>query len=191
MEWVILFILSYLLGSLSSAVWVCRWLKLPDPRTQGSGNPGATNVLRLSGRLPAGLILLLDIGKGLLPVLVAQALSDNPWLIGVVLLSSVAGHWYPLFFQFKGGKGVATALGGLMGLSLPLAGVFIVIWLLVFALSRYSSLSALLAMTSMPFVAGLLDKRYSVILALLALMVVWRHRSNIQRLYQGKEGKLK
>ncbi len=165
-------------------------MRLPDPREQGSGNPGATNVLRIGGKFAAAMVLLGDIAKGWLPVLIVKLFTTNPWIISAVLLAAVMGHIYPLFFQFKGGKGVATAVGGLLGLSLTLGGIFIFTWLGVFALTRYSSLSALVAICLVPFFAwGFLDERYVVVLSILAVMTLWRHRSNIQRLMSGTEGK--
>lgn len=181
---------AYLLGSISSAILVCKILRLPDPRLEGSKNPGATNVLRIGGKLPAVLVLIGDIAKGWLPVMLIKLLTVDPWIISAVLFAAIMGHIYPLFFQFKGGKGVATAVGGLLGLSFTLGGIFIFTWLGVFALTRYSSLSALIAISATPFFAwGFLDKRYVVVLAVIALMTIWRHRSNIQRLWSGKEGK--
>ncbi len=183
--------LAYLIGSVSSAVLVCRLFNLPDPREAGSKNPGATNVLRLGGRLPAALTLLGDILKGWLPVILVKLWTANPWIISSVLLAAILGHLYPLYFQFKGGKGVATAIGALLALSPFLGGAFVLIWLVIFVLFRYSSLSALIATLSMP-VCGwwLIDKRYCVVLALLALIVVWRHRENVNRLLKGTEDKV-
>jgi glycerol-3-phosphate acyltransferase PlsY len=181
---------AYLIGSISSAILICKVMRLPDPRTQGSGNPGATNVLRLGGKIAAAFVLLSDIAKGWLPVFAVKFFTNNPWIISAVLLAAVLGHIYPIFFQFKGGKGVATAVGGLFGLSLTLGSIFIFTWLGIFILTRYSSLSALIAISAVPFFAwGFLDQRYVVVLAILALMTIWRHRSNIERLMSGKEGK--
>ncbi|HRE32641.1 MAG TPA: glycerol-3-phosphate acyltransferase, partial [Candidatus Berkiella sp.] len=101
---------AYLLGSISSAILVSKILRLPDPRTQGSGNPGATNVLRIGGKGPAILVLLGDVAKGWLPVMLVKYFTTDPWIISGVLLAAVLGHIFPLFFQFKGGKGVATAV---------------------------------------------------------------------------------
>ncbi len=181
---------AYLLGSISSAILVCKILRLPDPRLEGSKNPGATNVLRIGGKFPAALVLIGDIAKGWLPVMLIKLVTADPWIISAVLLAAIMGHIYPVFFQFKGGKGVATAVGGLLGLSLTLGGIFIFTWLGVFALTRYSSLSALIAISATPIFAwGFLEKRYVVVLVMIALMTIWRHRSNIQRLLSGKEGK--
>lgn len=193
MQWIVLVagvIGAYLIGSISSAILICKIMRLPDPRTQGSGNPGATNVLRIGGKLAAAMVLLGDVAKGWLPVLLVKLFTTNPWIISAVLFAAVMGHIYPIFFQFKGGKGVATAVGGLLGLSPTLGGIFIFTWLGVFALTRYSSLSALVAISLVPFFAwGFLDERYVVVLSILAVMTLWRHRSNIQRLMSGTEGK--
>lgn len=181
---------AYLIGSISSAILICKMLRLPDPRLEGSGNPGATNVLRLGGKKAAAMVLLCDIAKGWLPVFLIKFFTTNPWIVSAVLLAAVLGHIYPIFFQFKGGKGVATAVGGLFGLSLTLGSIFIFTWLGVFSLTRYSSLSALIAISAVPFFAwGFLDERYVFVLAVLALMTIWRHRSNIERLMSGTEGK--
>lgn len=181
---------AYLVGSISSAILICRIFKLPDPRTQGSGNPGATNVMRLGGRIPAALTLCGDVLKGWLPVFLVQFFTDNPLIVILTLLAAVCGHLFPIFFKFKGGKGVATALGGIAGLSLPLAGIFIATWCGVFAIFRISSLSALIAIASLPGWALFLHpKTYALGLLLLAIIIIWRHKSNIERLLQGKEGK--
>jgi len=181
---------AYLIGSISSAILICKMLRLPDPRQDGSGNPGATNVLRIGGKLPAAMVLLCDIIKGMLPVILIKLFSQDPWIQSAVLFAAVLGHIYPLFFQFKGGKGVATALGGLLGLSPTLGGIFIFTWLGVFSLTRYSSLSALVAISVVPLFAwGFLDKRYVIMLVALALLVLWRHQSNIVRLLNGQESK--
>jgi glycerol-3-phosphate acyltransferase PlsY len=182
--------LAYCLGSLSSAILVCRLFSLPDPRVAGSKNPGATNVLRLGGRLPAFLTLLGDILKGFLPVLLVKLVTSNPYIISAVLLAAILGHLYPVFFQFKGGKGVATAIGALLALSPVLGILFVCIWLIVFALTRYSSLSAMLATVCMPLCAWFVDKRYIPVLLLLAIIILWRHRENIARLVKGQEDKV-
>ncbi|MBS0287134.1 MAG: glycerol-3-phosphate 1-O-acyltransferase PlsY [Proteobacteria bacterium] len=192
-EWIILAIgvvSAYLIGSISSAILICRLFSLPDPRLEGSKNPGTTNVLRIGGKLPAALTLLCDVAKGVIPVLGVKFFSDNPWIIGAVMLAAVFGHLFPLFFAFKGGKGVATTIGALFALSPYLGGIFIFTWLGIFALSRYSSLSALIATISMPaFAYGFLDERYMPALMLLALVIVIKHKDNVVRLLTGKETK--
>jgi glycerol-3-phosphate acyltransferase PlsY len=193
MEWLILVVGvlgGYCLGSISSAVVVCKLMRLPDPRLEGSKNPGATNVLRIGGKLPAALTLIGDVLKGFLPVLLVKLVTTNPMIISMVFLAAVCGHLYPIFFGFKGGKGVATALGALMALSPTLGGIFIFTWIGVFALFRYSSLAALVALVSMPFWAyALMDVRYAIMLALLTVVISWRHRENISRLMKGQETK--
>ena len=181
---------AYLLGSISSAVIICWIFRLPDPRKQGSGNPGTTNVLRVGGKFPAALTLLADSAKGFIPVFIAKIFFTDPLIISGVLLAAVIGHMFPIFFGFKGGKGVATSVGGFWSLSIILGGIFTAVWLLVFAISRYSSLSSLIAIASMPIAAGILiNPRYAIILSILFFLVLWRHKSNLQRLIKGTETK--
>jgi len=136
---------AYLIGSLSSAIVLCKLAGLPDPRTQGSGNPGATNVLRFGGKKLAATVLIIDVLKGVLPVIAAKLFGlDQTWVTATAFAAFI-GHLYPVFFQFKGGKGVATALGGFLALSPLLAGAILLTWLTVFAVSRISSLSAIVA----------------------------------------------
>ncbi|MGD9590888.1 MAG: glycerol-3-phosphate 1-O-acyltransferase PlsY [Candidatus Berkiella sp.] len=181
---------AYLMGSISSAILICRLFGLPDPRQQGSKNPGTTNVLRLGGKIPAALTLLCDVAKGVVPVLLVKYFTLNPWIISCVLLAAVVGHLYPIFFGFKGGKGVATAIGALFALSPYLGAIFILVWIGVFALCRYSSASALVATITMPaFAYGFLDERYLPALILLAVIIVLKHKENIVRLFTGKETK--
>lgn len=181
---------AYLLGSISSAVLICQVMGLPDPRTQGSGNPGATNVLRFGGKLPAALTLAADILKGFLPVLIVRYFSSDYLLISSVLFAALLGHVYPVFFRFKGGKAVATLIGGLAALSPLLCAIFLITWLVVFIPTRLSSLSALTATGTMPIWAWFyVDKRAFPVLLIVAAFVFWRHRSNIRFLLQGKEDK--
>lgn len=181
---------AYLMGSISSAILICRLFGLPDPRLEGSKNPGTTNVLRIGGKFPAALTLLCDVAKGVIPVLLVKYFTTNPWIVSAVLLAAILGHLYPVFFGFKGGKGVATAIGALFALSLYLGGIFIFVWIGVFALCRYSSASALIATITMPaFAYGFLDERYLPALILLALIIVIKHKENIVRLFAGKETK--
>ncbi len=181
---------AYLLGSISSAILVCHLLRLPDPRQEGSKNPGTTNVLRIGGRFAAALTLLGDAAKGAVPVLLVKLVTANPWIISATLFAAIIGHMYPLFFQFKGGKGIATIIGGLLALSPILGGLFLLTWVGIFVITRYSSLSAIVAIATMPGWAWyLLDKRYMLGLTLLALIILWKHRENIKRLATGKETK--
>ncbi len=193
LEWVTLaggVIGAYLLGSISSAVLICKLFGLPDPRSAGSNNPGATNVLRLGGKLPAILTLMCDVAKGVIPVLAIKYFTANPWIISCTMLAAILGHLYPIFFGFKGGKGVATLIGAIAALSFYLGGIFIFVWIGVFSLTRLSSFSALVATISMPgFAYGFMDKRYMPALVLLAFIVVVKHRENIKRLLSGQETK--
>ena len=137
----IMIIAAYLLGSISSAVLICRVTRLPDPRTVGSNNPGATNVLRIGGKAAAASVLLCDMLKGTIPVWLGYFLDIDPIILGVVAIAACLGHMYPIFFHFKGGKGVATALGAIAPIGLDLTGMIMGTWLLVAFLFRYSSLA--------------------------------------------------
>lgn len=182
---------AYLVGSISSAIVVCRVMGLPDPRTQGSHNPGATNVWRIGGKWPAILTLGGDLFKGLLPVLVARGLTQDYRVIGAVMIAAVVGHVYPVFFKFRGGKGVATMIGGLLALSPLLCSIFLTTWGIIFAITRVSSLSALLATVTLPMWAWFLADRVVFLTVVgLAILVIWRHQSNIRALWLGREKKL-
>ncbi len=183
---------AYLLGSLSTAVIVSKLAGLPDPREQGSKNPGATNVLRLGGKKAAIITLLGDALKGLVPVVIADALSASPDILAAVGLAAFLGHLYPVFFGFKGGKGVATALGVLSGFSVWVGLAVLATWLLMAFLFRISSLAALTAATLAPLYVWLL--RESPVLSgaalAMALLLISRHRGNIERLLRGEESRI-
>jgi acyl phosphate:glycerol-3-phosphate acyltransferase len=187
---------AYLLGSISSAILVCRLMKLPDPRTQGSNNPGATNVLRIGGKLPAAITLVGDSLKGLIPMLIGQALGVEPLALAGIGLAAFLGHLYPVFFGFHGGKGVATALGVQFGLHWSIGLAVAAIWLFVAKVLNISSLSALISMTLAPLLVWLLwpePAEVRVILGMQLMMsglLVWRHRSNIRNLLTGQETRL-
>ena len=186
-------VFAYLLGSLSFAVLVSRALGLPDPRTHGSGNPGATNMLR-TGRKGAALLTLIgDLAKGWLAVWLVALAVKHGWAAGwTPLAAAVAvllGHMYPVFFGFRGGKGVATALGVLLAVSPVLGAACAAVWLLVFRLTRISSLAALIAATAAPLLGWWLrGPSQALALLALALLIIWRHRANIRRLLAGEEG---
>lgn len=182
---------AYLIGSLSSAVILCKVSGLPDPRTQGSGNPGATNVLRMGSKKLAALVLLIDVLKGVIPVLIGRMLGFDIDILALIAFFAFLGHLYPVFFQFKGGKGVATALGAFLALSPALAGAALLTWIVVFAISRISSLSAIAAAAMTPvYSLWLIDTVFArTVILLIALLLLWRHRSNIQRLLAGEEKK--
>lgn len=189
---ILLPLFAYLFGSISSAVIVCWAMRLPDPRTSGSNNPGATNVLRLGGKQAALITLCGDALKGWLPVVAASALSEHAALIALVGLGAFVGHLYPLFFGFKGGKGVATAAGVLVGLSVSVAAWLVAAWLAVALLFRYSSLAALCAAGLAPLLVLWLlpETSYVVMSVAIAGLLFWRHRENIRRLATGKESKI-
>lgn len=187
-----LIIFAYLLGSLSTAIITCKLMGLPDPRTMGSKNPGATNVLRFGGKKAAAVTLFGDFLKGLLPVLLGLALKVDPLTLALIALAAFLGHLYPIFFSFKGGKGVATALGVILGLSWQVALAALLTWLVMAKVFKISSLSALIAATLTPLYCWLLTPQDEFIILLLAVSVllIWRHRSNIQNLISGSEGKI-
>ena len=185
----ILVLLAYLAGSLSSAVLVCRALGLPDPRSEGSGNPGATNVLRFGGRKAAALTLAGDFLKGTLPVLAAHVLAPRPGTLALVGLAAFLGHLYPVFFGFRGGKGVATGLGVLLGWHWLVLALTVAVWLATAAVSRISSLSALVAFLLAPAFVHWVSGAWPLTAATAAMTVItyWRHRSNIANLVAGRE----
>ena len=189
---ILLPVIAYLVGSISSAIIISRLKGLEDPRNVGSGNPGATNVLRSGDKSAAALTLLGDILKGLLPVLLARFLNAEPVVIAVVGLAAFLGHLYPLYYRFKGGKGVATAIGVLLAIS-PLTAFFVVcIWLVIALLTHYSSLAALIAALSAPLLFMLIKPNlaYVIMAGILAGLLAWRHQANITRLLNGTESKI-
>jgi glycerol-3-phosphate acyltransferase PlsY len=178
---------AYLLGSLSFAILLSRLTGSPDPRASGSGNAGATNMLRLAGRKIAILTLVGDLCKGLLPVLIAHLSGMDPRDQAWIGLCAVLGHLFPIYFRFRGGKGVATAAGMLLGLYPPAAALAISAWVLVFYITRTSSLAALIAT---PLTLPLLAWKEPLALlpmSLLTMLIVWRHRSNLRDLFAGRE----
>ena len=185
-------ILGYLSGSISCAVLVSKAMSLDDPRQAGSGNPGATNVLRLHGKKAAVYTLTGDMLKGILPVLIARALGLHDFLIALTGLAAFLGHLYPVFFNFKGGKGVATFIGVLIATHWLLGLAFIGTWLIMAALFRYSSLSAIIAAVLTPFYSWLLmsSQAYIISFSAMSVLLIWRHRSNIKHLIAGTEDKI-
>ncbi|EMV9316237.1 glycerol-3-phosphate 1-O-acyltransferase PlsY [Vibrio vulnificus] len=183
-------IIAYLLGSISSAVLICRVLRLPDPRGVGSNNPGATNVLRIGGKGAAAAVLLCDMLKGTIPVWSGYYLGIEPVLLGVIAIAACLGHMYPLFFHFQGGKGVATALGAIAPIGLDLTGMIMVTWLLVAILFRYSSLAALVTVLLAPMYTWMIKPQYTLPVGMLCCLIVLRHHQNIRRLFTGEEPKI-
>jgi glycerol-3-phosphate acyltransferase PlsY len=183
-------IFAYLCGSISSAILVCRLARLPDPRTQGSGNPGATNVLRVGGKAAAATVLVFDILKGMLPVWVAYKLNVTPMYLGLTAIAACVGHIYPVFFRFKGGKGVATALGAIAPIGWDLTGLMTGTWLLTVLLSGYSSLGAIISALIAPFYVWWFKPQFTFPVAMLSCLILLRHHDNIQRLWRGQETKI-
>jgi glycerol-3-phosphate acyltransferase PlsY len=182
---------AYLIGSISSAIIICRLMGLPDPREQGSGNPGATNVMRIGGKKAAAITLLGDSLKGLIPVYAASALGLPTELVAATGLAAFIGHLYPVFFGFKGGKGVATSVGVLLGFFWALGLAFMTTWYLIYKLGKISSLSALVASALSPIFAWFLvgDEAIVVASVIMTVFLLWRHKGNIQRLLAGQEGR--
>lgn len=182
-----LLVLAYLIGSISSAIVVAKCMNLPDPRQQGSGNPGATNMLRIGGKKAAALTLAGDMAKGLVPVVLVNLASAEPVLISLVWLAAFLGHLYPVFFAFKGGKGIATFWGGLFGFAPFIALAWGLVWLAVAGIFRKSSLAALCSSSIVPLALYYKDPSYLLPGLLIVGLIFWRHKSNIKRLWMGQE----
>jgi len=185
-------VLAYSIGSISSAIVVSRVLGLKDPRRVGSGNPGATNILRYGGKTAALVTLLGDILKGVLPVLIARLLTDDATILALVMLCAFLGHLFPVFHGFQGGKGVATAFGVLTTIQ-PWMGVALVVtWLATAVVFRYSSLASIVAALLTPLFVWWLVPGAPFMYAVLVMtaLLLWRHRSNVEKLIAGQEGKI-
>jgi glycerol-3-phosphate acyltransferase PlsY len=187
-EW-LLIPAAYLIGSISSAIIICRLMGLPDPREQGSGNPGATNVMRIGGKKAAVITLLGDMLKGLIPVYAAKMVGLPVEVIAATGLAAFMGHLYPVFFCFKGGKGVATSVGVLLGFSWLLGLAYMATWFLMYKLGKISSLSALVASILSPIFTWFITGDLMIVVAsvIMMLFLLWRHKGNIQRLLAGEE----
>ena len=192
MQTALAIVAAYLLGSVPLAMISSKVFGLADPRTYGSGNPGATNVLRSGNKKAALLTLIGDALKGAVAVIVAQQMGLSDTVIALVALAVFLGHLYPIFLKFKGGKGVATAAGVLLALD-PMLGLAVAgIWLLVAYVSRYSSLAALIAATSAPVIAVLMHgaTNQTIVVGILGMALIGKHWQNIQRLMAGQESKI-
>ncbi len=185
-------LVAYLLGSISSAIITCKLMGLPDPRTEGSNNPGATNVMRIGGKKAAAITLLGDSLKGLLPVLACNLLGFSELILSLVALAAFLGHLYPIFFKFQGGKGVATAFGVQFGLGWQIGGVVALLWLFIAKGLGISSLAALVSMALAPFIVWFFWPAPELIAAqtVITLLLFWRHRSNIRKLLDGSENRI-
>ena len=175
---------AYLLGSVSTAIITCKLMGLEDPRSVGSNNPGATNVLRTGGKKAAIITLLGDMLKGLLPVLIAQQLQADAIALAATGIAAFLGHLYPLYYRFKGGKGVATFYGVLLGINWMIGLTALAIWGLMLLLFKISGLSALVSATASPFIVWYLDGSEVLISAVtfMSILLIWRHRSNIRQM---------
>ena len=189
LETITLILFAYLLGSISSAIMLSKLMGFEDPRSGGSKNPGATNVLRIAGKKAAFFTLVGDFLKGLIPVLVAQLLEAGPFIIAMTAFAAFIGHCFPIFFEFKGGKGVATAIAATVGFDWFSGVVLIGIWLLFAKVFRISSLAAIISFSLLPIIVHWRFEDFAVtaVFASLSLILIWRHRGNIQRLMSGTE----
>ena len=187
---ILIFTSAYLFGSISSAILVCRLFSLGDPREQGSGNPGATNVFRLGGKFPAALVLVFDILKGTLPVWGSYYLGIPPIYLAFVAVFACLGHMFPLFFGFSGGKAAATAFGAILPLGLDLALMLIITWLLILLAGGYSSLAAILSVSLAPLFTWFIKPEYTLPVGILSALIILRHKDNIVRLLRGEETKI-
>lgn len=183
---------GYLVGSISTAIITCKLMGLKDPRGVGSNNPGATNVLRHGGKKAAIITLLGDMLKGLIPVLIAQRLQADIIAISITGVSAFLGHLYPIYFRFKGGKGVATFYGVMLGINWMAGLAVLGVWLLAAAITRISALSALVSAFSSPIIVWYStgSKIYITAVLFMVLLLTWRHRSNIKNISQGTENKI-
>lgn len=188
MEW-LLVPLAYLTGSVSSAIIVCKAMGLGDPRESGSGNPGATNVMRIGGKKAAAITLIGDALKGLLPVVLAKILAADSLTLSMVVFAAFLGHLYPIFFGFKGGKGVATSFGVTLGVDILLGLAVSGTWFAVYKIGNISSLAALVAAVLTPVYVWLIvgDVHLATTFIAISTVLLWRHKSNIQRLLAGQE----
>lgn len=183
-------VIAYAVGSLNSAILVCKAMKLADPRSEGSGNPGATNVLRMAGKQAALFVLIADMLKGFLPVLIAHMIGITDSALGCVGLAAVVGHMYPVFFKFQGGKGVATTFGVILALSLWIGLLVAIVWAVVVFVTKYVSLASLISIVlALVFILfGYIS--YFLPVLVIAALVVFRHKENIERLRAGTENKI-
>lgn len=183
---------AYLIGSLSSAIITCKAMGLADPRTVGSKNPGATNVLRLGNKKAAIITLVGDVLKGLLPVLLGKLMGFDNSILILIGIAAFLGHLYPLYYQFKGGKGVATAIGVYASIHITAALIIVLAWVICAKLLKISSFAALISTLLAPIVFYFLmqDKAVTLGMLFITFLIFWRHKSNIQQLLSGTEDKI-
>ena len=188
-ESISLLIFAYLLGSLSSAILLSKLMGFTDPRTEGSNNPGATNVMRIAGKKAAFFTLLGDGLKGLIPVLLALSVVGDHLIVALAGLCAFLGHCFPLYFNFRGGKGVATAIAVSVAFNWMVGAIIVIIWLLFAKGFKISSLAAIISFTALPFLIYWQEASLAItgIFSLISVILIWRHKGNIKRLLQGKE----
>lgn len=189
----VVLVFAYLIGSISNAILVCKILGIADPTTHGSNNPGATNVLRIGGGKAATITLIGDILKGAIPLFLARYLGLDTFAMALVALCVFLGHVYPLFFGFKGGKGVSTFIGSLLVLNTWVGLSFVLTWLFVAKILKISSLSALIATLLTPLYFYLITQNLNAtyIICAICIWIFFTHKSNIQRLFSGNENRIK
>ena len=185
----LMIIIAYLSGSLSGALIISRIMHLRNPSEYGSHNPGATNMLRINGKLPAMIVLVFDMLKGTIPVYIAYRMGISPFFLGMVGIAACLGHIFPCFFGFHGGKGVATALGMMMPIGLDFTGCFILTWLLALLVTGYSSVASIVGFLFAPLYVWLFKPELTLPVTMLSCVIIIRHSSNIMRLFKGEEPK--
>jgi len=181
---------AYFLGAVNGAILLCRYKGWSDPRTQGSKNPGATNILRMHHAQAASLVLIFDLLKGTIPVYLAYFIGIPPFAIGFIGIATCLGHIFPPYFNFKGGKAVATGLGTLLPLGMDMTGLVVITWLLTVAISGYASLAAIITAIAAPVYVYLIKPEFTLPVLMLSCLIILRHISNIRRLLTGKEKKI-
>lgn len=183
-------IVAYLLGSLSGSIIFSKLLGKPDPRTIGSGNPGTANVLRTGQYGLAFAVFLFDLLKGMLPVWAAYRLGLPFFYVSATAIATCVGHIYPIFFQFRGGKGVATGLGAVAPIGWDLSGMMLLTWIISLLIGGYSSLASIISAVLAPLYIWWFRPEYTFPVAILSCLIIWRHHDNLQRLWRGEEPKL-
>ncbi len=188
-ETLTLLVCAYLLGSISSAIVLSKIMGFKDPRSEGSNNPGATNVLRIAGKKAAFVTLVGDFLKGLLPVLLAHWLEFDPLVVALAGFAAFSGHCFPIFFSFRGGKGVATAIAATVGFNWIVGAILIAIWLLFARVFKISSLAAIISFCALPVLVywRTQNLEISTVFVAISVILIWRHKTNIQRLIRGSE----
>ena len=189
LQTLLMIIIAYFCGSLSGALIVSRMMHLRNPLEYGSHNPGATNMLRINGKLPAILVLVFDMLKGTIPVYIAYRMGISPFFLGMVGIAACLGHIFPCFFGFHGGKGVATALGMMMPIGLDFTGCFILTWLLALFVTGYSSVASIVGFLFAPLYVWIFKAELTLPVTMLSCVIIIRHSSNIMRLFKGEEPK--